>query len=76
MNVSKPRPSDHPLVIIFVVGGVTPSEVRLVKDTVTAKSSATQVSGHPNSLLVQQVVLENQASLYCCTSIVEPSFLV
>ena len=44
MNVSKPRPNDHPLVIIFVIGGVTPSEVRLVKETVTTKSSDTQVS--------------------------------
>ena len=26
--------------------------------------------------LVQQVILENRASLYCCTCIVEPSFLV
>ena len=27
-------------------------------------------------VLVQQVILENRASLYCCTFIVEPSLLV
>ncbi|XP_072016358.1 LOW QUALITY PROTEIN: sec1 family domain-containing protein 2-like, partial [Amphiura filiformis] len=57
MNVSKPRPSDHPLVIIFVVGGVTPSEVRLVKEAVAAKSSTTQVVVGSTCLLRPEDVL-------------------
>ena len=43
MNVSKPRPNDHPLLILFVVGGVTSSEVKLIKDTVAQYDSKTQV---------------------------------
>ncbi|XP_061540368.1 sec1 family domain-containing protein 2 isoform X2 [Phycodurus eques] len=33
MKVSRPHPSDNPLVFLFLVGGVTPSELRLVKET-------------------------------------------
>ena len=44
MNVSKPRPSDHPILIIFVIGGVTASEVRQIKETVSAAKSNIQVS--------------------------------
>ncbi|KAK6494241.1 sec1 family domain-containing protein 2-like [Huso huso] len=42
MKVSRPHPSDHPLLILFVVGGVTPSEVRLIKDVVSSHKSAVQ----------------------------------
>ena len=43
MNVSKPRPNDHPLLILFVVGGVTSSEVKLIKDTAAKYETKTQV---------------------------------
>uniref|UniRef100_A0A3P9Q3T9 Sec1 family domain containing 2 n=2 Tax=Poecilia reticulata TaxID=8081 RepID=A0A3P9Q3T9_POERE len=43
MKVSRPRPRDNPLLFLFLVGGVTPSELRLVKDTVAALKPATQV---------------------------------
>ncbi|KAJ8038479.1 Sec1 family domain-containing protein 2 [Holothuria leucospilota] len=43
MNVSKPRPSNHKLMIIFVVGGVTCSEVKMIKEAVNSKSPDTQV---------------------------------
>ncbi|XP_022085168.1 sec1 family domain-containing protein 2-like isoform X2 [Acanthaster planci] len=43
VNVSKPRPSDHPLLIVFVLGGVTCSEVRTIKETVASHSPNTQV---------------------------------
>ncbi|KAK1175961.1 sec1 family domain-containing protein 2-like [Acipenser oxyrinchus oxyrinchus] len=42
MKVSRPHPSDHPLLILFVVGGVTLSEVRLIKDVVSSHKSAVQ----------------------------------
>ncbi|XP_061634333.1 sec1 family domain-containing protein 2 isoform X2 [Phyllopteryx taeniolatus] len=32
-QVSRPHPGDNPLVFLFLVGGVTPSELRLVKET-------------------------------------------
>uniref|UniRef100_A0A3B3X403 Sec1 family domain containing 2 n=1 Tax=Poecilia mexicana TaxID=48701 RepID=A0A3B3X403_9TELE len=42
-QVSRPRPRDNPLLFLFLVGGVTPSELRLVKDTVAALKPGTQV---------------------------------
>ncbi|XP_032427735.1 sec1 family domain-containing protein 2 isoform X1 [Xiphophorus hellerii] len=43
MKVSRPRPRDNPLLFLFLVGGVTPSELRLVKDAVAALKPRTQV---------------------------------
>ncbi|KAJ6668568.1 hypothetical protein lerEdw1_012050 [Lerista edwardsae] len=43
MKVSRPHPSDHPLVIIFMVGGVTVSEVKMVKDLVSTHKPGVQV---------------------------------
>ncbi|MGH0150886.1 UNVERIFIED_CONTAM: hypothetical protein FKN15_056246 [Acipenser sinensis] len=43
MKVSRPHPSDHPLLILFVVGGVTPSEVHLIKEVVSSHKSALQI---------------------------------
>ncbi|NXN06843.1 SCFD2 protein, partial [Indicator maculatus] len=42
MKVNRPHPGDHPLLIIFVVGGVTVSEVKMVKDLVAARKPGTQ----------------------------------
>ncbi|XP_053717983.1 sec1 family domain-containing protein 2 isoform X1 [Synchiropus splendidus] len=43
MKVSRPHPSDNPLLILFLVGGVTPSELRLIKELVAATSPGIQV---------------------------------
>lgn len=43
MKVSRPHPSDHPLLILFVVGGVTVSEAKMVKDLVASLKPGTQV---------------------------------
>ncbi|KAM7410390.1 hypothetical protein PAMA_001705 [Pampus argenteus] len=43
MKVSRPHPSDNPLLLLFLVGGVTPSELRLVKEIVTTHKPGTQV---------------------------------
>ncbi|XP_040896567.1 sec1 family domain-containing protein 2 [Toxotes jaculatrix] len=43
MKVSRPHPGDNPLLFLFLVGGVTPSELRLIKDIVTAHKPGTQV---------------------------------
>lgn len=43
MKVSRPHPSDHPLLILFVVGGVTISEAKMVKDLVASLKPGTQV---------------------------------
>jgi hypothetical protein len=41
--VSKPRPSDHPLMVIFVIGGITAAEVRQVREAVTLSKSNVQI---------------------------------
>lgn len=43
MKVNRPHPSDHPLLILFVVGGITVSEAKMVKDLVPTMKPGTQV---------------------------------
>ncbi|KAG7513264.1 sec1 family domain-containing protein 2 [Solea senegalensis] len=43
MKVSRPHPSDNSVLLLLVVGGVTPSELRLIKETVSALKPGTQV---------------------------------
>ncbi|XP_008297500.1 sec1 family domain-containing protein 2 [Stegastes partitus] len=43
MKVTRPHPSDNPLLFLFLVGGVTPSELRLIREIVTAHKPGTQV---------------------------------
>ncbi|KAG8453665.1 hypothetical protein GDO86_000340, partial [Hymenochirus boettgeri] len=43
MKVSRPHPGDPSLLILFVIGGVTLSEVRMVKDLVSSIKPGTQV---------------------------------
>lgn len=43
MKVTRPHPSDNPLLLLFLVGGVTPSELRLIKEIVTIHKPGTQV---------------------------------
>ncbi|NXE21812.1 SCFD2 protein, partial [Ardeotis kori] len=42
MKVNRPHPGDHSLLIIFMVGGVTVSEVKMVKDLVATRKPGTQ----------------------------------
>lgn len=43
MNVRKPHPSDHPLLFLFVVGGVTSAEVKKIKEVLTSQNIKTKV---------------------------------
>lgn len=43
MKVSRPHPSDNPVLFLFLVGGVTPSELRIIKEAVSVYKPATQV---------------------------------
>lgn len=43
MKVRRPQPSDNPVLFLFLVGGVTPSELRLIKEIVSSLKPATQV---------------------------------
>uniref|UniRef100_A0A6Q2XGY8 Sec1 family domain containing 2 n=1 Tax=Esox lucius TaxID=8010 RepID=A0A6Q2XGY8_ESOLU len=51
MKVSRPHPSDHNLLLLFLVGGVTPSELRLIREVVSAHKPGTQVLVLSNRLL-------------------------
>lgn len=44
LQVNRPHPSDNTLLFLFLVGGVTPSELRLIKETVATHKPGTQVS--------------------------------
>lgn len=46
MNVSKPRPNDHPLLVLYIVGGITCSEVHQIREALAAYHPNTQVSDH------------------------------
>lgn len=43
MNVSKPRPNNHPLLVLFVVGGITCSEVYQIREALAAYHPKTQL---------------------------------
>ncbi|XP_068243178.1 sec1 family domain-containing protein 2-like isoform X2 [Palaemon carinicauda] len=43
VNVSKPVPRDAPMMIVFIVGGITPGEVRDIRQTVTAVNPSCEV---------------------------------
>uniref|UniRef100_F6UVF2 Sec1 family domain containing 2 n=1 Tax=Ornithorhynchus anatinus TaxID=9258 RepID=F6UVF2_ORNAN len=43
MKVNRPHPADYPLLILFVIGGVTVAEAKMVKDLVSALKPGTQV---------------------------------
>ncbi|XP_074654254.1 sec1 family domain-containing protein 2-like isoform X2 [Tubulanus polymorphus] len=58
MSVSKPRPNDNPLLIVFVLGGTTPAEVKLIKDTVSSYKTNTQVLVGSTSLLKSTDMIE------------------
>ncbi|KAK3101790.1 hypothetical protein FSP39_006372 [Pinctada imbricata] len=40
---SKPRPNDHPTLVIFVVGGMTSTEAKQIKDVLASHETNTQV---------------------------------
>ncbi|XP_015778789.1 PREDICTED: sec1 family domain-containing protein 2-like [Acropora digitifera] len=43
MNVSKPRPNNHPLLVLFIVGGITCSEVYQIREALAAYHPNTQL---------------------------------
>lgn len=58
-SVAKPKPSDAQFILIFVVGGVTPSEIRMVNEQLSSSLSASkQVSIWSNKLLKPDDVLK------------------
>ncbi|XP_070804949.1 sec1 family domain-containing protein 2 [Pituophis catenifer annectens] len=58
MKVSRPHPSDHPILVIFMIGGVTVSEVRMMKDLVAAHKPGVEVIVLSTALLTPYNILE------------------
>ncbi|KAM6439823.1 sec1 family domain-containing protein 2 isoform 1-T1 [Liasis olivaceus] len=58
MKVSRPHPSDHPVLVIFMVGGITVSEVRMIKDLVAAHKPGVEVIVLSTTLLTPLNILE------------------
>ncbi|NWI68731.1 SCFD2 protein, partial [Todus mexicanus] len=58
MKVNRPHPGDHPLLIIFMLGGVTVSEVKIVKDLVATRKPGTQVIVLSSTLLTPRSTIE------------------
>ncbi|XP_010187215.1 PREDICTED: sec1 family domain-containing protein 2, partial [Mesitornis unicolor] len=58
MKVNRLHPGDHPLLIIFMVGGVTVSEVKMVKDLVAARKPGAQVIVLSSALLTPHSAVE------------------
>ncbi|XP_051475142.1 sec1 family domain-containing protein 2 [Apus apus] len=58
MKVNRPHPGDHPLLIIFMVGGVTVSEVKMVKDLVATRKPGMQVMVLSSALLTPHSAVE------------------
>ncbi|KAI5090421.1 sec1 family domain-containing protein 2, partial [Silurus meridionalis] len=44
MKVNRPHPSDHSLLFLFMVGGVTASELRMIREVVSTHKPGTRVS--------------------------------
>ncbi|NXC00645.1 SCFD2 protein, partial [Orthonyx spaldingii] len=58
MKVNRPHPGDYPLLIIFMVGGVSVSEVKMVKDLVATRKPGTQVIVLSSVLLTPHSAVE------------------
>lgn len=58
--MSRPRPSDNPVLFLFLVGGVTPSELRLIKEIVAAHKPGTQVSRVPLQLFFSSITADDK----------------
>lgn len=43
VNVRKPKPSDNPIVFLYVVGGIRPDEVKLIRQLFRLKSPSHSV---------------------------------
>ncbi|XP_064367227.1 sec1 family domain-containing protein 2 isoform X2 [Dromaius novaehollandiae] len=57
-QVIRPHPGDHPLLIIYMIGGVTVSEVKMVKDMVATRKPGTQVLVLSSALLTPLSAIE------------------
>ncbi|KAH3796873.1 sec1 family domain-containing protein 2-like [Dreissena polymorpha] len=67
-GVSKSRPSDHPLLILFVVGGVNCTEVKQIRDLVNQMKPAIQVVVGSTRLVtpaevVQSILCKNNVTI-------------
>ena len=43
MSSARPRPNSHPLLIVYMIGGITAQEIHLLKEIGAVHKSSTQV---------------------------------
>lgn len=68
-GVSKPRPSDNPFMILFIIGGVNCTEIKHIHDVVNQSKTGTQVIVGSTRLLtpqdtVKSVLCQNNVNLH------------
>ncbi|GIY92483.1 sec1 family domain-containing protein 2 [Caerostris extrusa] len=56
MNVAKPQPRDNPVIFLIVLGGVTPSEIKLVQDINNQKKGNQIILGSTHILAPKDVL--------------------
>jgi len=62
MSSARPRPNHHPLLILFVVGGVTCAEVRQIQDIAASHKTNVRVS-YP-TFQISIVILKLSVKVY------------
>jgi len=58
MNVTKPRPDDHPLLIVYMIGGITWHEVKTIQETLEKTKPNTQVLIGSTRIITPSEILE------------------
>lgn len=72
LQVNRPHPGDHPLLIIFMVGGVSVSEVKMVKDLVATRKPGTQVKPALSIHFLAKQNQENTSNSVPCNTGTKP----
>ncbi|GFQ75853.1 sec1 family domain-containing protein 2 [Trichonephila clavata] len=62
MNVTKPQPRDNSVIFVIVLGGVTPSEIKLIQE-ISAQEKETQIILGSTCVLTPRDVLKNLGSV-------------
>ncbi|CAL1293575.1 unnamed protein product [Larinioides sclopetarius] len=56
MNVAKPQPRDNPVIFLIILGGVTPSEIKIIQETAAQKKGIQVILGSTDVLTPKNVL--------------------
>ena len=77
MSSARLRPSNHPLLLIFVVGGVSCADVRHIRDAVTSNKPDMQVTTpSPHPFLSHHTPLCHTQVIILTTQLLTPAAVV